>query len=563
MTRRLSIAMANFNAHVGDVDGNCARMAEMWAQAAGARAPDGGLIDLVVFPELALLGYPCEDLVRKGAVQKACADTLDKLAELTADGGPAIVVGAPVTAEGALRNAAVLLADGRVAHQALKGELPNYGPFDEPRIFTPHGAPAPVMFEGFSLGLCVCEDIWLAPVGAALRDQGAQILIAPHASPFRRGALALRHAAARERARATGLPVIVANLLGGQDELVFDAAGFAVDASGEVVAQLPRFEEGLWASVWGGEEGAPLRLLAGPGAAEAVDETAEEAAVYRGLVLGLRDYVRKSGFSDVLLGLSGGLDSALVAAIAVDALGPDHVRAVRLPSRYSSDHSMHDAQAAAKALGITLDTLPIQDPVDAAEAALAPLFEGRAPDVTEENIQSRMRGLLLMALSNKTGALLLSTGNKSENAVGYATLYGDMCGAFNPLKDVYKTEAYRLARLRNAGRPAGAFGPEGVVIPEAILTKAPSAELRPDQKDTDSLPDYDRLDVILHALIEEDMTAGEAAAAHGFDAALVTRVEAMVYASEYKRRQSAPGTKVSPRMFGKDRRYPIVNAFRG
>ncbi|NNU17352.1 NAD+ synthase [Parvularcula sp. ZS-1/3] len=543
----LRVALAQLNQRVGDLEGNCARIRDA--------VRDAGDVDLVVTPELSISGYPPEDLIHRRSYVTACMAAVRQLAEDT-KGGPAIIVGTPWRDDPEADypyNACVVLDGGEVAGVARKVHLPNYGPFDEPRTFAAHDAPEPITCRGWKLGLQICEDMWFPHVSRMLKDKGAEVLIAPHGSPFRKGVKQERLACARGRAEETGLPMIFVNQVGGQDELVFDGGAFIADAGG-IVTSSGLFEEGILRALIarGGK-------VIGPEPAEWV---ADEGLLYEAVVTGTRDYVRKSGFRDVVLGLSGGIDSALVAAIAVDALGPEHVHCVRLPSRYTSGPSMADAEACAKALGVRMDTIAIEPGVEAMTGMLSEVFEGSTPDLTEENLQSRLRGTVLMAISNKLGSMMLTTGNKSEMAVGYATLYGDMNGGFNPLKDVYKTEVFRLARWRNGAKPSWALGPDGEVIPEAIITKPPSAELREDQKDEDSLPPYDTLDAVLQGLIERDL-GPEELAEEGHDIDLVRRIEGLLFRAEFKRNQSPPGAKVTTRSFGRDRRYPIINGWRG
>lgn len=557
MTDVLSIAICQIAPLVGDIEGNLDRI-----RAARARAATLGA-DLAVFCEFVVSGYPPEDLALKPAYQRACRAGVEALAADTADGGPAMIVGSPWPdeADGKLYNGCFLLEGGRIAATVYKTNLPNYGVFDEPRRYAPNGAPtAPTPFRGVKLGLMVCEDMWLPGIGEGLQRQGAELFIVPHGSPWRIPSHGERIVAARERVRATGLPLLFINQLGGQDEVVFDGAAFVMDARGGVTHRAPAFEAGVYLTRWArGAKG--WTCTDGPDAQWADGP----AAIYHALTLGVRDYLGKTGFGSVVLGLSGGVDSALAAAIAADALGPENVRCVMMPSRYTSKESLEDAEACAKALGVSYETIQIEPAVAAFDAMLADAFRGCAPDTTEENIQSRARGVLLMALSNKSGAMVLSTGNKSEMAVGYATLYGDMNGGYNPLKDVYKTEVFRLCRWRNANVPAGGFGRAGVVIPERIIAKPPSAELRADQKDADSLPPYDVLDPILEHLVEGDHSIEEAASALSnlTDEATVARIARLLAIAEYKRRQAPPGPKVTVRNFGRDRRYPITNGFKG
>ena len=552
MTRldHLSIALAQLNPTVGDVSGNLekARLARAEAARLGA--------DLVMFPELFLAGYPPEDLVLRPAFQRACRAACESLARETADGGPAVLIGLPWFEAGQLTNAYVVLAGGSIEAVRHKVDLPNYGVFDEKRVFVPGAMPGPVVVKGVRLGLPICEDIWTADVVECLTETGAEIVLVPNGSPYWRDKTETRLNIAVARVTATGLPLVYLNQIGGQDELVFDGGSFVLNADCSLAAQLPAFQEAVVLTHW-------HRTPQGWHCADADKALLEEGdeGDYAACVLGLRDYVEKNRFPGVVLGLSGGIDSALCAAMAVDALGPERVQAVMLPSRYTSPHSLEDAQACAQALGIRYDTVPITPPVEALEAVLAPLFVGRAHDITEENVQSRTRGALLMAISNKFGSMVVTTGNKSEMSVGYATLYGDMNGGFNPIKDLYKMQVYRLSALRNRWRPEGALGPLGTVIAERILTKAPSAELRDNQTDQDSLPPYEILDAVLEALVEQDKSVA-AIIADGYDEATVRRIERLLAIAEYKRRQSAPGVKVTLRNFGRDRRYPIINRFR-
>ena len=541
---RLAIAVAQLNPTVGDVEGNLALIRAAHAEAAQQGA------DLVVCPELIVSGYPPEDLILRPAYAEACRQAALSLASLTED-GPGLVIGTPWPSAGhdpRPYNAALLLDGGEVRAVRYKSALPDYGVFDEPRTFRPGPLPEVSDFRGHKLGLLTCEDLWLPQAAEALAGQGASILIAPHGSPFRQTVHAERAFQAEARVRETGLPVLFVNQWGGQAELVFDGGSFAMSADG-MGYRASLFGAALDLTVWDTGEG-PMRLADAPLA----EWSEDDPLVWQALVTGTRDYVAKSGFKSVLLGLSGGIDSAIVAAIAADALGPQNVRCVMLPSRYTSDHSLEDAAACAEALSCPYSTIPIEPAVTAYTDMLADSFAGREPDVTEENLQSRVRGTTLMALSNKLGALLLTTGNKSEMAVGYATLYGDMNGAYNPIKDVYKTRVFALARWRNTL-------PGGEVIPGRIITKPPSAELAEDQRDTDSLPDYPVLDAMLHGLIEEELSV-DAIAARGHDRAEVARIQRLLYLSEYKRRQAPPGPKVTSKNFGRDRRYPIVNRWR-
>ncbi|MCW5695293.1 MAG: NAD+ synthase [Bauldia sp.] len=550
LTDAFRLAIAQLNPVVGDLAGNLAL-----ARAARAEAAAGGA-DIVLFTELFLSGYPPEDLVLRPAFLDACRATLSAFAADTADGGPAVLVGVPWRDEGGVRNAMALLDDGRVETLRYKVELPNYGVFDEKRVFAAGPLPEPFTVRGLPLGVPICEDLWTPALCDHLVRAGATMLLVPNGSPYWRGKMVERHAVVAARVAETGVPVVYANMVGGQDELVFDGGSFALHGDRSDAFRLPQFTAETAFVDWK-RDGGGWRVVSGPHAAAPADDEAD----WRASVLGLRDYVGKNRFPGVVLGLSGGVDSAVVAAIATDALGPDRVRCVMLPYRFTSSQSLRDAEACARVLGVRYDVVPIAGPVEAAEAALQPLFGDRARDVAEENLQARTRGILLMGISNKLGPLLLSTGNKSEVSVGYATLYGDMNGGFNPIKDLYKTDVYRLARWRNANRPDGLLGPPGEVIPEAIIVRAPSAELRENQTDQDSLPPYDILDAILLDLIENERSVAEIVA-KGHDAATVRRVEHMVAISEYKRRQAAPGVKISGRNFGRDRRYPITNRFR-
>jgi NAD+ synthase len=547
---RLVIALAQIPSIVGDVAGNLDRLRKARAEAAAFGA------DLVLAPELYLAGYPPEDLVLKPAFQEACRAACETLARETADGGPAVLVGLPWLEEGALYNAAALLDGGRIEAVRFKVDLPNYGVFDEKRVFRPGPAPGPIVFRGVRIGVPICEDVWGPDPVECILETGGEILLVPNASPYERDKVGVRQNVAVSRVVESGLPLIYLNKVGGQDEVVFEGGSFALNPDRSLAVQLPAFRPCVARTVWArGEKG--WRCLEGP--REVVEEGDE--ADYAACVMGLRDYVDDNRFPGVVLGLSGGIDSALCAAMAVDALGPSRVHAVMLPYRFTSGESLRDAAACAKALGIRYDVVPIAEPVEAIERALAPMFAGRPRDITEENVQSRARGLILMSISNKFGSMVVTTGNKSEMSVGYATLYGDMNGGFNPIKDLYKMEVFRLSALRNRWKPAGAKGPDGDVIPPAIIARPPSAELREDQKDEDSLPPYPVLDGILLRLVEKEMRVADIVA-DGYDAETVRRVERLLYLAEYKRRQSAPGVKVGPKNFGRDRRYPIVNRFR-
>jgi NAD+ synthase len=545
----LSIALAQLNPTVGDVPGNTGlvRAARDRAAALGA--------DLVVCPELVLVGYPPEDLVLRPALVHAAADALRALERESGPGAPGLVVTLPWAGDGRLYNAAAVIADGRTELR-FKHDLPNYGVFDEKRVFAPGPLPEPVLVRGRRIGVPICEDIWSQACTDHLTRQGAEILLVPNGSPFEVEKFHRRLDLAAQRVSESGVPLVYVNQVGGQDELVFDGGSFAMNRDRTLSCLMPFWRDALALTRWSLQNG----RLECDGRADWSPEP-RLASVYSAMMLGLRDYVTKNGFTGIVLGLSGGVDSALTAAVAVDALGAGRVRGVRLPSRFTSEASMVDAHETAQLLGMPLETVAIEDIVAAAEATLATPFAGRERDVTEENLQARVRGLLLMSFSNKFGELLVTTGNKSEMSVGYATLYGDMCGGYSVLKDVYKTEVYRLCTWRNGQRPAGALGPAGRAIPESSMTKAPTAELRPNQTDQDSLPPYDVLDGILNGLVEEELSVADIAA-RGFERATVSRIQRLLYSAEYKRRQAPPGVKITRRSFGRDRRYPMTNAFR-
>lgn len=549
MSDTLNIAIAQINLHLGAIEENLAKIRASRVEAARLGA------DLVVTPELSIAGYPPEDLVLKPAFVSACEAAAEELAKDTADGGPGLIVGLPWREGDKLYNAAFLLDGGRIAARRCKVELPNYGVFDEKRVFTP-GLPAgPVPFRGFRLGLMICEDWWLPHVAETLAETGAEMLLSINGSPFEDGKQSVRVTLAVERVVETGLPYVFAAQVCGQDEVVFDGASFVLNADRTLAVQMPYFEEAVTLTNWTRTETGLVctkqPLPPEPGRFE---------LIYQAMMWGLRDYVNKNGFPGVVLGLSGGIDSAISAAVAADALGPERVRAVMLPSPYTSAHSLEDAAACADMLSIPYETIPISGAMDAFTAALAPAFAGKAPDITEENIQSRARGLILMAISNKFGPMLLTTGNKSEMSVGYATLYGDMCGGYSVLKDIYKTTVFEISHWRNANHPKGALTKPGPAMPERIITKPPSAELRENQTDQDSLPPYQVLDAILEHLIEGERSADEIVA-QGFDRPTVLRVIKLLDRAEYKRRQAPPGVKITAKAFGRDRRYPLTNGF--
>ncbi|WP_324697168.1 MULTISPECIES: NAD+ synthase [Novosphingobium] len=549
MADTLRITLAQLNQSVGDLDGNAAGVLEARTAAQGA--------DLVVFPELHLIGYPPEDLILKPALIERAAARLQMLAQASASEGPAMLVGSAFVLDGALHNGVALLDQGKVAAVRLKHELPNYGTFDEMRLFQPGPLPEPVILRGAMIGVPICEDIWRPEVCRHLADFGAEMLICINGSPYEINKDALRiEGVAKRRAVDTGLPLAYLNRVGGQDELVFDGASFVVNGDGAVAVQMADWREQVVQTNW-------TRTAQGwrcdRGLIE--DLAVHPEDIYCAMVLALRDYVNRNGFPGVVLGLSGGIDSALCAAIAVDALGAERVWGVMMPSRFTSRASLDHAADCAKALGIRYSVMPIAEAVNGFDSVLGECFEGTRRDLAEENLQSRIRGTLLMALSNKFGPMLLTTGNKSEMSVGFATIYGDMAGGYNPLKDAYKTTVYALARWRNGHVPRIGIGPRGEVIPPEVLVRAPSAELRADQRDSDSLPPYEVLDPILLGLVDHDKSV-EQLVNEGFDRETVREMERLLHRAEYKRRQASPGVKLTARNFGRDRRYPITHAFR-
>jgi NAD+ synthase len=543
MTDRLRIAFAQMNQRVGDLEGNAAAMIAMRRRAAGA--------DLLLCPELQLTGYPPEDLVLKPEFVRRTMEWTERLVEATTEPGPALLIGTIVAEGGANYNAVVLAEGGKILGRTLKRELPNYGTFDEKRVFTPGPLPEPFEFRGVKIGVPICEDIWLENVCAHLAGAGAEFLLVPNGSPYELDKDDKRYQLVRNRALQSGLAIAYLNRVGGQDELVFDGSSFIVHPDGERVVQLCDWDEALLITDW-------QRTADGWRCAtresHALDAFPED--VYRAMMVGLHDYVTRNGFTGVILGLSGGIDSALSAAVAVDALGPARVRGVMLPSKYTSEESLEDARECARLLGCRHDVISIAPGVDAIDSML-PQMSGLAA----ENVQARLRMVALMALSNSGGEMLLTTGNKSEMSVGYATLYGDMAGGYSVLKDAYKTTVFALSRWRNANKPEGALGPDGPVMPARVITKPPTAELRPGQKDEDSLPPYSLLDRILEALVDKEMSVAEVAAATGAPTVLVANVETLLLKAEYKRRQAPPGVKIGSRNFGRDRRYPISNFF--
>ncbi len=541
-----TITLAQLNPTVGDISGNLEKIRVVYAQHKNKS-------DLVACTEMIVTGYPADDLILKPFFIDRVMEGVEKLArDITGDAG--LLISAPWRHDDKkVYSALLLLHGGKIIAKRFKHHLPNYGVFDEVRVFAAGELPLPVGFKGAKLGLMTCEDMWFPDVAAHLKKHGAQIFVIPNGSPYEVDKTHLRQKIARDRIKETGLPLVYINQVGGQDELVFDGASFVLDAKGGLVTQLPGHIEHVSATVWDADTWActefekPHALVGG------------SESIYQTLMLGLRDYVNKNGFPGVLLGMSGGIDSALSAAIAADALGPDRVRCFMMPSPYTSQDSLDDAAECSKLLGIRHDTVGIKPAMEAFETMLKAANQDDK-GITAENVQARSRGVFLMAMSNATGFMVLSTGNKSEMSVGYATLYGDMCGGYNVLKDVYKMTVFELARWRNQEHPQDALGPAGRVIPERIITKPPSAELRPGQKDEDSLPPYKDLDDILHCIVENEMNVAEITA-RGHSPETVNRVWKLLDRAEYKRRQACPGVKISSKAFGRDRRYPIVNKF--
>ena len=551
MTDRLTITLAQLNPVVGAITANIDKVRDARRKAAADNA------DLILCSELVVSGYPPEDLVLKPFFVDKVEAAVNEFAAETADGGPAVLLTAPWRNNGKTYNAALLLEDGKIAATRFKHDLPNYGVFDEVRVFEAGPMPGPMDFKGVRVGVPICEDIWTPDVPECLEESGAEILLVPNGSPYdiEKNDQRLQHAIAR--VSETGMPMVYVNQVGGQDELVFDGGSFVINADHSLAVQAPDWQEAVLTTEW--RRGVDGVWVCEGGVSEKPSEGLK--SIYQAMTLGLRDYVEKNGFPGVLIGLSGGVDSAITAAVAVDALGPDRVRCVMMPSPYTSQESLEDAAEAAKLMGVHLDDVGIQPAMSAFGEMLKPIFGDAAADVTEENIQARSRGLILMGISNKLGYMLLTTGNKSEMSVGYSTLYGDMCGGYSVLKDVYKTTVFELCHWRNQHKPEGLLGPVGRVIPERIITKPPSAELRPDQKDEDSLPPYDKLDDILRCLIEGEMSIKEIVA-RGHEPDTVQRVWHMLDLAEYKRRQAPPGVKITHRAFGRERRYPITNSFR-
>jgi len=545
MTDRLKIALAQMNQRVGDLEGNADAMLELRRKAAA----DGA--DLLVCPELQLVGYPPEDLVLKPEFVRRVHECTDDLIEATTEPGPALLIGTITNIGGQNFNTMLLADSGKVIGRTFKHELPNYGTFDEKRIFAPGPLPEPIIWRGIKLGVPVCEDMWLEPVCAHLAELGAELFIVPHGSPYELDKIDTRERLSRARTTNTNLPLIFLNRVGGQDELAFDGSSFVMHPDGEIVVQMADWDEDFLLTDW-------VRAADGWRCETRSNHDLDRfpADIYRAMMVALRDYVVRNGFPGVILGLSGGIDSALSAAIAVDALGASKVWGVMMPSKYTSQESLDDARECARLLGCRHDVISIVPGVDAMNE-IRPQLTGLAA----ENVQARLRMVTLMALSNAEGQMLLTTGNKSEMSVGYATLYGDMAGGYSVLKDAYKTTVFALSRWRNVNRPDGALGPDGPVMPANVIAKPPTAELRPGQKDEDSLPPYSALDRILEGLVDKEMSVNEVANATGEDVALVADIETKLLKAEYKRRQAPPGVKIGTRNFGRDRRYPISNFF--
>ena len=551
MTNSLKVGLAQLNPKVGDVTGNLAKVRAARAEAASQGA------ELVLYPETVLSGYPAEDLVLKPAFQKACHEAVEALQADTKDGGPALFVTTPWREGDKLHNAIIALDKGEIIGKRFKVDLPNYGVFDDKRVFAPGPMPGPLVFNGVRIGVPICEDMWTPDVVECIAETGGEIILVPNGSPYEIGKTDVRVQLGVKRVVESGLPFVYLNQVGGQDELIFDGGSFALGADRALKVKLASFAEQV-ATIEFRRNGSGWECQPGP----IEPEMSDIESIYRAMVLGLRDYVNKTGFPSVVIGLSGGVDSAITAAVAADALGPERVHAIMMPSPYTSRESLEDAEACARAIGVRYDIVDIGPAMEAFRGMLTPLFGNRAEDVTEENIQSRARGVTLMAVSNKLGGMVVTTGNKSEMAVGYATLYGDMCGGFNVLKDVYKTTVFELCRWRNKHLPQGALGKAGAVITARIIDKPPSAELRPDQQDSDSLPPYPVLDAVLKGLIERDLSTADLAK-EGHDPAVVDRVWRLLEGAEYKRRQAPPGVKITSRNISRERRYPIVNGFRG
>ncbi|MCC3859650.1 NAD+ synthase [Pseudemcibacter aquimaris] len=549
MTSALKIAIATINPTVGDIDGNATRILKVREE-----TPD---VDLIVYSELCLIGYPPEDLVLKPAFQRDAMDKTVELAQVTKDGGPAMLISSLWVEGGKLYNSSIMLDNGTIAAIRHKRDLPNYGVFDEKRVFSRGPCPEPVEFKGVKLGVLTCEDLWWEEVTEYLTNKHSDILVSLNGSPYDLPKAGDRLTNGKDRVTQSGLPLIYTNQVGGQDELVFDGEAFIMDTAGNIVMRQQSFVEETTVTNWfKGENGkwacSPMDV------AEKNDRLTD---IYQAMMIGVRDYVNKNRFPGVIIGMSGGVDSALSAIVAVDALGADRVHLVMMPSKYTSEESLIDASDAARMMGCSIDNIPINDAVEAFDKTLEASFAGTEADLTEENLQSRIRAIILMGISNKHGKMVLTTGNKSEMSVGYATLYGDMCGGYNALKDIYKLDVFKLCHWRNENHPNGGLGPRGQIMPTNIIEKPPTAELRPDQKDEDSLPPYEVLDDILECLIEKEMTKKDIVK-RGHDQETVARIQHLLYIAEYKRRQSPPGVKISDKNFGRDRRYPITNGYR-
>ena len=549
MAKKFQITLAQLNPTVGDLEGNYKAAFGAWQQAKKMGS------DLIAFTELFITGYNTQDLIKKPSFCKAARDKISQLARTCAE-GPSIAIGGPAYIDEKLFNAYYILVDGKIANVIMKHHLPNQNVFDEKRIFDEGEISGPYQVGPIRIGSPICEDAWHSDVSETLSETGAQLLLVPNGSPYYSGKNDVRLNKMVSRVVETNLPLIYLNMVGAQDDQVFDGGTFALNRGGDLAIKLPLFEECLEHIILQ-ETDEGWVILNG----DLAKVPCEKELDYCAMVTSLRDYCIKSGFGKVVLGLSGGIDSALVAVIASDAIGSENVRSIMLPSPYTSQASLIDAATLVENLGCHSDNLPISDSLNAIEKTLSSMFEGMNTDLTEENIQSRLRGLLLMAVSNKFGEMLLTTGNKSEVSVGYSTIYGDMAGGFNPIKDLYKTRVFEISKWRNQNHRSWMKGPSGAIIPENIITKAPTAELRPNQKDSDSLPDYPVLDAILTILIDEDGSMNDCLKA-GYKKRDVTKVERLIYGSEYKRFQSAPGTRLTQRAFWLDRRYPIVNKWR-
>ncbi|MBL4603302.1 MAG: NAD+ synthase [Emcibacteraceae bacterium] len=548
MTSALKIAIATINPTVGDIDGNAERILKIRAETPAA--------DLIVYSELVLIGYPPEDLVLKPAFQRDAMDKAVELAALTSDGGPAMLIGSLWIEGGKLYNSSLLLAGGTISAIRHKHDLPNYGVFDEKRVFASGPCPEPIEFKGVKLGVLTCEDLWWEEVTEYLSGKHSDILISLNGSPYETIKAHDRFKNGKDRVTQSGISLIYTNQVGGQDELVFDGEAFVMDKNGEVIIRQQAFKECTTMTEW--------KCVDGKWLCDAQEQPSKNdrlTDIYQAMMIGVRDYVNKNHFPGVIIGMSGGIDSALTAIVAVDALGADRVHLVMMPSKYTSEESLIDAADAAKMMGCRIDSISINDGVNAFSKMLEGSFAGTTPDLTEENLQSRLRAVTLMALSNKFGKMVLTTGNKSEMSVGYATIYGDMCGGYNALKDIYKLDVFKLSHWRNENHPSGGLGPNGQIMPVNIIEKPPTAELRPDQKDEDSLPPYEVLDDILECLIEGEMRTKDIVA-RGHEAETVARIQHLLYIAEYKRRQAPPGVKITEKNFGRDRRYPITNGYR-